>query len=70
MERVQFSAFLMGSRQRAKGDVPQPFQPPTLLRAASQGFCLAPSWGTQGFLSANHGETNIDVSQQPWEGVS
>lgn len=70
-ERVWFSALLMGSRQRAKGDVPEPFQPPTLLRAACQDLCLAPSWGTWRFLGLcpNHGETNIDMSQCPREGV-
>lgn len=61
----------MGSRQRAKGDVPEPFQPPTSLRAACQDLCLAPSWGTWGFLSLgpNRGETNIDTSQCSGEGV-
>lgn len=68
-ERVQFSAFLMGSSQRAKGDVPELFQPPTLLKAACQS--LAPSWGTWRFLGLgpNHGETNTGTSQCPREGI-
>lgn len=71
MDRVQFSSFLMGSRQRAKGDMPEPFQLPTLLRAACQQCCLATSWGTWRFLclGPKHSETNVDMFQWPWEGV-
>lgn len=68
MERVQCSAFLMGSRRRAKGDVPQPFQPPTLPRAACQGFCLAPSGGTGDFWVQIMVKTMLTCPRSPGKG--